>query len=99
MTRKNGTFYYTMEENTVNHILTCSLDGLERDEYTVRWIRPEKPNGESRPEVSIVDNNLIFARAYPAQHGIYICNIGGVNASVHVSITEAPTNPGNYYTS
>ena len=99
MVRKNGAFYYNMTEGSGSHTLTCSLDGLERDEYTARWIVPEKPNGEIHPDVSRNGNTLEFHAVYQGQAGNYICNIGGINASVVVDIMNAPTTAGNYYTS
>lgn len=75
-----------MVKGAVNKRLTCGLDGMGEQEYSVTWVLPRKPNGEVPPDVVIKGNTLTFSRAVPEQDGEYICTTAGKNTSVIVDV-------------
>jgi hypothetical protein len=88
----NGVYYYQMEAQSRDKVLTCGLKGVDHEQHQARWILPRKPNGELPPEVEKAGNRLTFLTAYEEQNDTYICNICNMNASVIVRVTPQTGN-------
>ena len=92
MNTVNGVYYYQMEAESRDKVLTCGLEGVDQEQHPARWILPRKPNGELPPEVVNDGNTLTFLTAYEEQNDTYICNICNVNASVIVRVAPPTSN-------